>query len=160
MIHVDKTVPVNAGRQPDDPALTRSQIWQGLVLKAENALPFVAAMTNCAVLERTKNGLVREIVLRGETMRERITFEPERCVTFDRLSGSAMGTILNEILEDPREGLQLRFTFSLELRGVKAGSAEETAFRQTMEKDYLTAVAATVNAIRRMVKEGRLPSAA
>lgn len=160
MIHVDKTVPVNTGRQPEDPALTRGQIWKGLVLKAENALPFVAAMTHCKVLDRSKNGLVREIVLRGETMKERITFNPEKSVKFERLSGKAMGTILNEILEDPKEGLQLRFTYTLELQGIKAGSAEENTFRQTMEKDYLTAVEATVNAIRRLVKEGRLPSAA
>lgn len=155
MIHVTKTVPVNSGRLPDDPALMRGQIWKGLMLKAENALPFVAAMTHCKVLERTKDGLIREIVFRGETMKEKITYNPEKSVTFERMSGKAMGTILNEIVEDPKEGLQLRFTFALELEGVKAGSPQETEFKQVMEKDYLTAVEATVKAIRRLTKENQ-----
>jgi hypothetical protein len=160
MIHVDKTVSVNAGKLPTDPALSRAQLWKGLVLKAENALPFVAAMTHCRILERTEQGLVREIVLRGETMKERITFNPQKSVKFERLSGQAMGTILNEILEDPNEGMQLRFTFTLQLQGVTAGSDQEREFRQKMEKDYLTAVEATVKAIRRLVEEGKLAGVA
>jgi hypothetical protein len=160
MIHVDKTVAVNEGRSAEDPAVSAAQLWKGLVLKAENALPFVAAMTHCKILERTEGGFVREIVFRGETMQERITFNLPRSVKFERLSGKAMGTILNEILEDARQGLQLRFTFTLQLQGVTEGSVEENEFRQTMEKDYLTAVDATVRAIRRLVKEGQLADAA
>jgi hypothetical protein len=159
MIHVDKTVPVDEGRSSDDPALSRAQVWKGLVLKAENALPFVPAMTHCEITERTADGLVREIVFRGEKMKERITFNPQNSVKFERLSGQAMGTILNEILDDTGKGLQLRFTFSLELQGVAPGSAEENDFRRMMEKDYLTAVEATVKAIRRLVKEGQLVDA-
>ena len=156
MIHVDKTVSVNAGGSPDEPRVSRSQLWKGLVLKAENALPFVAAMTHCEVLERSERSLVREIVFRGERMRERITFNPQKSVKFERLSGQALGTILNEILEDPAEGLQLRFAFTIELQGVAPDSPEEKNFRRMMEKDYLTAVEATVKAIRRLVKEGQL----
>lgn len=160
MIHVDKTVSVNAGRAPDEPPVSRGQLWKGLVLKAENALPFVAAMTQCEILEQTEGGFIREIVLRGERMKERITFDPQNSVKFERLSGSALGTILNEILEDPANGLQLRFTFSIEPQGVAPGSQEEKDFRAMMEKDYLTAVQATVNAVRRLVKEGQLVGAA
>ena len=160
MIQVDKTVSVNAGRAHDEPPVSRAQLWKGLVLKAENALPFVAAMTQCEILEQTERGFIREIVLRGERMKERITFDPQNSVKFERLSGSALGTILNEILEDPANGLQLRFTFSIEPQGVAPGSQEEKDFRAMMEKDYLTAVQATVNAVRRLVKEGQLVGAA
>jgi hypothetical protein len=160
MIHVDKTVSVNEGRAPDEPPVSRAQVWEGLMLKAENALPFVAAMTHCEILERTDVGLIREIVFRGEKMKEKITFNPQKSVKFERLSGQALGTILNEILEDPSKGLQLRFTFTIELQGVDAGSVQENEFRQMMEKDYLTAVEATVKAIRRLVKEGQLIGAA
>lgn len=156
MINVDKTIFVNQGLAPGEPKLTRGQVWKGLELKADNALPFVAAMTQCKVLERTADGFVREIVLRGETMQERITFTPQKQVKFERLTGSKLGTILNEILDDAARGLGLRFAFSIEPVGVAAGSVEEKEFRQVMERDYLTAVQTTLDAIRRMVKEGRL----
>jgi hypothetical protein len=56
MIHIDETVSVNEGRTPDEPSVSPAQLWKGLVLKAENALPFVAAMTHCEILERTDGG--------------------------------------------------------------------------------------------------------
>jgi hypothetical protein len=151
MISVTTTVPVNPpGEQV---ALTRADVWRGLALKAENALPFVPAMTYCEVTERFEDGLEREIEFRGERFTERITFEPERLVTFERLSGSVLGTIRNEILEDA-DGLALRFSFDLTLAGVEPGSAEEQAYEETMSQDYLKAAGATLAATRRMVAEG------
>ena len=71
MIKVSKRIPVN---EPGQPALTRSDVWQGLVMKADNALPFVPAMTHCKVLDReSANVFVREIEFRGERCRERVT---------------------------------------------------------------------------------------
>jgi hypothetical protein len=156
MFTVDKSVPINAS--PGDVPLSRRQVWQGLLMKAENALPFVAAMTHCQVLSTEGNTLIREIVFKGETMQEKITFAPERQVRFDRLSGSAKGFILNEINEDPKHGLMLRFTFTFEMDGMPHGSQAEKDFAASMEKDYLSAVQATVDAIRRAAKEGRLAS--
>jgi hypothetical protein len=83
MIYVSKEVAANA---PGHPTLTRGEIWKGLVMKADNALPFVPGMAKCDVIERTANGLVRDIVFRGEDARERITFYPEEKVVFLRLS--------------------------------------------------------------------------
>ena len=95
MIYVAKEIAVNA---PGHPKLSRSEIWKGLVMKADNALPFVPGMTKCDVIERSANGLVRDIVFRGEDARERVTFYPEEKVVFLRLSGNADGFIVNEIL--------------------------------------------------------------
>ena len=153
MFSVDKSVAVNAN--PGEISLSRSQVWQGLLMKAENALPFVAAMTGCKVLSRDGNTLIREVVLKGETMQEKITFTPERQVRFDRLSGPAKGFILNEIQEDAKQGLMLRFTFTFEMDGMPHGSEAEKNFAANMEKDYLSAVQATVNAIRRTAQEGK-----
>ena len=48
MIYVSKEVAANA---PGHPKLSRSEIWKGLVMKAENALPFVPGMA--AILATT-----------------------------------------------------------------------------------------------------------
>ncbi len=39
MFTISRAVPVNDSSDPDQPTLTRSMVWHGLALKAENALP-------------------------------------------------------------------------------------------------------------------------
>ena len=156
MFSVEKTVPINEGLGPDDPALTRSQVWQGLLLKAEDAVPFVPAMTECVVTERFENGIMRDIVFAGEPMTEKILYTPEERIEFIRTAGIEMGTIINEILEDDSGALSLRFAFTLEREGLAHGSAEEKEFADTMARGYLVAVQATVDEIRRRVRQGVL----
>jgi Domain of unknown function (DUF1857) len=150
MIHVTNAIPVNA---PGEPELTRSDVWAGLEMKANNALPFVPAMTYCEVLERRgESEFDREIEFRGQRFTERITLEPESRVTFTRIAGDVLGTIANEIEEDPAGDLSLRFTFALVLKGVSPGSKEEAEYAEGMKGDYLKAVEATLGAIRRVAR--------
>lgn len=149
MISVDRKLSVNPAGS--DVKLDREAVWGGLVRKAENAVPFVEAITQCTILERDETGFVREIVILGEVMREHITFRPMEDVTFERLPGaSSMGTIVNRIEEDVT-GLSLRFTFDLELVGADAEA--EKAFREGMEKSYLAAVESTLSRIRAEQRE-------
>jgi hypothetical protein len=148
MIELTKAIPVN---EPGMPVLTRADVFAGLKMKADNALPFVPAITKCDVIERRSPlQFVRDIELRGEKLRELVTLEPETRVTFQRLAGSVLGTILNEIEEDPDGSLRLRFSFKLMLEAIAAGSDEETEYARTMESDYMKAVDATLGAIRKV----------
>ena len=151
MIYVSKEIAANEGVQSGHPKLSRSDIWKGLVMKAENALPFVPGMAKCSIVKRMPNGLVRDIIFRGEDARERITLYPEKKVVFVRESGNVDGFIVNEILGD--DDLRLRFSFALQLVDAPSDSAEEREFRQVMERDYLKAVDATLGAIRKMVAD-------
>jgi hypothetical protein len=151
MYHMSRTVAVND--DPRQPRLSRSDVWPGLVLKADNALPFVPQMTRCDVLERGDNWLLRDITFRGEDARERVTLFPEARVHFERVQGRTRGTIDNEILEDDRGELQLRFAFALETEGIAPDSAEEKEHFGATEAAYLNAVNATLDAIRRVVRE-------
>jgi hypothetical protein len=149
MIFVSHSLPVNEGGIP----LSRSQVWDGLVLKANNALPFVPSMTDCTVTVRHSDTVFdRDIVLRGQPHTERITLlEPER-VVFTRIAGPVLGTIANEI-EGPDDDLHLRFSFALVVTGVAPGSAEEQEYADGMTADYLQAVASTLAAMRRTAEE-------
>ena len=149
MIYVSKEIAANAAGQQ---RLSRSDLWRGLVMKAENALPFVPGMAKCDVVSRSENGLVRNIVFRGEDARERITFYAEDKVVFVRESGNVDGFIVNEILGDDNN-LRLRFSFALQLVDAPSDSAEEHEFRAVMERDYVKAVDATLGAIRQMVAD-------
>ncbi len=157
MVQASRTIKVN--EDPHEPPLTRSLVWRGLVMKAENPLPFVPVISSCKVIERRSDGLVREIVDKGDTISEAVTFDPERRVKFERTSGRVLGTILNEIIEDGDGDLALKFTFTLSIEGVAAGSAEEKDFAGQMEAGYLMAVRATLKAMRKLAAENALPAA-
>ncbi len=157
MVNASRTIKVN-----DDPRqlpLPRSLVWRGLVMKAENPLPFVPVISSCKVLERRGDGIVREIVDKGDTITEVVTFDPERMVKFERTSGRVLGTILNEIIEDGDGDLALKFTFTLSIDGIAAGSAEEKDFTSQMEDGYLMAVRATLKAMRQLAKDHALSAA-
>ena len=156
MFSVEHSVPVNAGLAPSEPALSRHHVWLGLVLKAEDAVPFVPAMSWCKVTGRFENGLFRDIVFNGEAMTEKILYHPEEKVEFIRTAGIEMGTIVNEILEDEDGELRLRVAFTLEREDLPHGSPEERDFADTMARGYLVAVQATVDEIRKRVKEGAI----
>ena len=161
MIFVTHQLPVNV---PGQPHLTRQDVWDGLVLKANNALPFVPSMTYCEVTERHSDTVFdRDIALsigqgRGERFTERITLEKPHRVTFTRIAGPVLGTIVNEIergateIEGAEDDLRLRFSFALVVAGVEGGSAAEQEYAGSMTGDYLKAVAATLNAMRRIAE--------
>ena len=155
MIFVSHALPVNV---PDEPKLTPANVWDGLVLKANNALPFVPAMTYCEVTRRHSDTVFdRDIDFRGQRFTERITLEAPHRVTFTRIAGPVLGTIANEI-ETTDEDLALRFSFALVVMGVAGGSAEEQAYADSMTGDYLKAVAATLNAMRRLASDSGVPA--
>ena len=156
MIFVTHALPVNVAGEPQ---LGRSAVWDGLVLKANNALPFVPSMTYCEVTQRHSDTVFdRDIDFRGERFTERITLEQPHRVTFTRIAGPVVGTIANEI-EGAADDLRLRFSFALVVAGVEGGSAAEQEYAGSMTGDYLKAVAATLNAMRRISEEKNAVSA-
>ena len=157
MVHASRTIKVNS--DPKQPKLTRELVWRGLVMKAENPLPFVPVITSCRIDERQGDRLVREIVDKGDTITEVVTFQPERMVKFERVSGRVLGTILNEIIEDDDGDLALKFTFTLTIEGVAPDSTAEREFAGQMEQGYLMAVAATLKAMRKLANDDALSAA-
>ena len=147
MIFVTHPLPVNV---PAQPRLDRAAVWDGLILKANNALPFVPSMTFCEVIARHSDTVFdRDIEFRGDRFTERITIEAQHRVVFTRIAGPVLGTIANEI-EGPDDDLRLRFSFALVVTGVEGGSPAEQEYAGSMTGDYLKAVDATLNAMRQI----------
>jgi hypothetical protein len=92
MIHSTATVPVNP---EDETPLTRAQVWTGLVRKALDARLFLLPnlCTRCEVVEESATHIVREATIAGDDLREIITFEPEKKVTFFQATGQREGAI-------------------------------------------------------------------
>jgi hypothetical protein len=156
MFHVDKSVPVNADLKPGDPVLTRDQVWEGLMMKARDAKPFVHLMTECTVTKELPDGIERDIVFRGMALTERLVYTPKQKVEFIRTKGVEMGTITNEILGASPGDLHLRFAFTLERADMEPGSSEEKEFAASYAQGYLVSVQKTIDAIRQLVSAGRL----
>ena len=150
MYKLSRTIPVN---EPGKPLLSSHDVWTGLEMKANNALPFVPIMQKCAVLEQGSGWLTRDIVVNNVPLREKVTFEPERRVVFERIAGSEPGRIENNIGEDEHGDLTLTFAFELRKEGLADGSEAETKHFAPMEGAYLGAVASTLAAVRRTVEE-------
>jgi Domain of unknown function (DUF1857) len=150
MIYVSHQLPVNA---PGQPRLDRQAVWDGLVRKANNALPFVPSMTFCEVTaQHDDTTFDRDIDFRGQRFTERITLEAPHRVVFTRIAGPVLGTIANEI-EGTDDDLRLRFSFALVVSGVEGGSAGEQKYAYSMTGDYLKAVEATLGAMRRIAAD-------
>ena len=80
MIYVSHKLPVNV---PGEPTLDRAAVWDGLVLKANNALPFVPSMTFCEVTDRHSDSCFdRDIEFRGQQFH--LLYEGVRLVAIDR----------------------------------------------------------------------------
>ena len=116
MIYSTATVAVN----PDgETKLTREQAWKGLELKARDARLFLppGLCTRCDVVEESTTHFVREATIAGSDLREIITLEPQRKMTFFQATGPREGAIINELFEDDAGELQLRFYCYTGLRG-------------------------------------------
>lgn len=157
MIFSTATVPVNpAGETP----LTRAQVWAALVLKARDARPFLPPQlcTHCEVVEESATHLVRDATIAGADLREIISLEPARKVTFFQVAGPREGAIINELFADDAGALQLRFYCYLGLRGKPPGGPEEQAEQTWMdgESGYRSALLSTLKRTRELLAEGRL----
>ena len=153
MIYSTATVPVN-------PALTRAQVWQGLVLKARDARLFLPPnlCTRCEVVEESKTHIVREATIADDDLREIIAFEPESKVTFFQATGPREGAIVNELFVDEAGALQLKFYCYLGLRGKKPNGPEEQAEQKQFDSDtgYRAALLSTLKRTRELLAEGKL----
>ena len=151
MYTLSHAIPIN----PDgtEPKLSREQVWKGLEMKAENAIPFVNGMTQCDVIERGENTILREITFNGAQSREAITlYEPVK-VQFERTDGTGW---IDNTISDSETGLILSFTFGINFPGIEAGSTEEKSKGDSMRGAYVGAVAATLSRVRQMVAAGEL----
>jgi len=147
MINISRTLKVNNGTSSID--LDRDQLWEALVRKAENPLPFVHSITACEIVERQPEGLTRDIIHVGDKIREVVTFFPKQMVSYERVTGRVRGTIEN-IIGDEDDDLTLTFHFVLTIEDIENDSEEERAFAEVMEADYLSAVETSLEAARQL----------
>lgn len=157
MIYSTATVPVNP---EGEIKLTREQVWKGLQLKARDARLFLppGLCTRCDVTEESATHFVRDATIAGADLREIITLEPQRKVTFFQATGPREGAIVNELFEDETGALQLKFYCYLGLRDREPNGPEEQAEQAQFDSDkgYRAALLSTLKRTRELLAEGKL----
>jgi hypothetical protein len=157
MIYSTATVPVNP---EGETRLTREQVWKGLELKARDARLFLppGLCTRCDVTEESATHFVRDATIAGADLREIITLEPQRKVTFFQAAGPREGAIVNEVFEDEAGELRLKFYCYLGLRDKTPNGPEEQAEQAQFDSDqgYKAALLSTLKRTREMLALGML----
>jgi len=151
MKKAEESVTVNDPSRPDLPVLNRHQVWQGLMMKAEDATRFVPIITSCKVVERFEGGFIREINVGEQRVRERVTFLPEQRVRFVQLDGPAKGGAVDNIIDEDKDGtLRLRFAFYLPPGGSLEGLGSKDGAPTELKAIYRQALESTLSTVRKL----------
>ncbi len=155
--HQKESVPLNFEHliqiNSDDPAvptLTRDQLWEGLVLRAEQPQLFVLGLDSCVVRERTETTLERELHYGHATVRDHVTFTPNQQVRYDiRAADGEIGGSLTMTIEERDDDHQLFLRFEYRTTLTVTDDSEDA--RQThgiVKEAYRTSDIDTVRLIR------------
>jgi len=88
MYKLSRTIPIN---EPSKPLLSRHDVWTGLEMKANNALPYVPIMQKCEVIEHGDGWLNARHRRQQCSTAGKGHFEAEQRVIFERIAGSEPG---------------------------------------------------------------------
>lgn len=114
-MHYEHLIEINDESLPWLRPLSRKEIWEGLVMRAEHP-EWVLALKTCRVLERGEHFLTRELDFGSFLVRDRVTFMMEHAVVYDIEADdiSGQGRLCMEIEEPALNHLFLRFTYDLD----------------------------------------------
>ena len=112
-MHYEHLVAVNDLTNPLTSVITRTQLWQGLLLKAESPQLFHPHIESVTILERTQSLLWREVNFGNMLVRERIHLQELVSLRHDTEPGQnhAGGTLLVQIEEPSADNLFVRFSY-------------------------------------------------
>jgi hypothetical protein len=147
-LNFEHLIQINDPLNPLLDRLTRAQLWEGLVLRAEQPQLFVLGLEGCTILSRTGCTLERELHYGQTTVRDRVTLTPQQNVRYDILATpSHVGGSLTITIEQPDDlQLFLRFEYRTTLPAADTEDARQT--QEIVKSAYREADIDTVRLIR------------
>jgi hypothetical protein len=147
---------INDPNLPYVEALTRSQVWSGLMHRVEDSRSFLPGLDECLILSRAE-GLVERCLRWGPTeIRDRVSFAAEEWVRFETLpSEHHGGGLLTVRIEEPEVGhLFLRCTY--ETVFARGQEAENEAYVEYVQQAYESSDKDMLLRIRELAAAARL----
>lgn len=133
-MNFEHLIQINDPLNPLVEDMTRDQLWEGLVLRAEQPQLFVLGLDSCTILQRTGSTLERELHYGHATVRDRVTLQPKESVRYDiEATPTYVGGSLTMTIEQPDAvQLFLRFEYRTTLPTADDNSSDPDV-RQTQE---------------------------
>ncbi len=136
--------------------LSRGQLWQGLVLRAETPKTFVPHLDQCHILERTELSLSRELHYGDLVVRDRVTFVPQQQVVYHVPQQKDIPeSRLTMTIEEPESEIFF-VRFEYDSGATEAEDATEAFYNDFRREAYKEADIDTIRTIREMAEQGKL----
>jgi hypothetical protein len=148
-------VQVNDTHNPLIYQLTRDQLWQGLVFRAEEPLTFVLGLDGFTILSWSDNAMKRELRFGQTLIVDQVTFVPPEKVHYAIHPGSEYpeGSLTMEIEEPTPGDLFVRFTYEIMPSGEECEDGiQYDAFKK---QAYCEADIDTIRRIRELAENGQ-----
>ncbi len=153
-MNFEHLIQINDPLNPFVETMTREQLWEGLVLRAEQPQLFVLGLDSCTILSRTDSTLERELHYGEATVRDRVTLTASESVRYDILATqSYVGGSLTMSIEQP-DDLQLFLRFKYETTLPAADTEDERTTSEIVKSAYRESDIDTVRLIRQYVQGG------
>ena len=154
-MNFEHLIQINDPENPLIAPLNRHQLWQGLVERIENPLPFLPGLEACTILERHGNELRRELDFGPAVIEDHVTLAELHWVRFDiQPSAAHPGGSLTITIEEPEpDFFFLRFAYRTTL--ASNPNSEDRAYIEYVKSAYHQSDIDCVRIIRTMAA-GRL----
>ncbi|HTJ95923.1 MAG TPA: SRPBCC family protein [Rhodocyclaceae bacterium] len=151
-MNFEHLVEINDPGNPLVEPLSRNQLWQGLLLRAENPELSVIGLDACVVLDRGEGYLKRELRFGRLRIIDEVFMVPMEHVTYEVMpSENFPASRLRMAIEEPfPEHLFIRFTYS------SVDADPEELVRDHLKQAYIQTDNDTVAVIRELAKMGKL----
>ena len=145
-------IQINDPENPLIAPLNRHQLWQGLVHRVENPLPFLPGLEACTILERRGNEVRRELDFGPAVIEDHVTRAEMSWVRFDiQPSAAHPGGSLTISIEE-QESLFLRFAYRTTL--ASDPNSEDRAYIEYVKAAYHQSDIDCVRIIRTLAAGG------
>ena len=155
-MNFEHLIQINDPENPLIAPLNRAQIWEGLVHRIENPIPFLPGLESCTILERQASELLRELNFGPAVIQDRVTLAEAQWVRFDiQPSPTHPGGSLTITIEEPQPAfLFLRFAYRTTL--ASDPNSEERAYIEYIKSAYHQSDVDCVRLIRTLAAGGSL----
>ena len=149
-------IEINDFSNPLIPSMTREQLWNGLVLRAEYPKLFIPHLDSCAITSRQLDSLTRTLQFGELKINDRIQFDFLNTVVFEvPAQGDISESTMQMVIEEPEAGaLLVRFIYQ------DSHSAEQdrqdAVYDDFRRSAYVEADIDTIKLLRDMHAIGRL----
>mgnify|MGYP006293231205 CR=1 FL=1 len=153
-MNYEHIVLVNDPTAPQVEPLTLNQLWQGLVVRAEDPVAFMQGLDRCDIVARTATGVERALHFGQTVICDRVHYEHEHRVRYEIPGGADYpdGELVMQI-EQPAPGCMIvRFIYRL---GAPI-AADDDQYQDIVQQAWHESDLDTIRKIRELAAAGRL----